>query len=76
MVLPDNVKPESSILYLSSFILEILKSSKEVPSVSSLYDAVQKLHEMSIHEFLLCLDWLFLMNIAYTDEEGVMRLCS
>lgn len=76
MILPDNVKPESSILYLSSFILESLKSSKEQLSVGLLYDMVKKNHDMPIHEYLLCLDWLYLMDMVHTDEEGVIKLCS
>ncbi len=76
MILPDNVKPESSILYLSSFILEALKDSKEHLSVGYLYDIVKKKHDMSIHEYLLCLDWLYLMNMACIDEEGAVRVCS
>lgn len=76
MVLPDNVKPEFSILYLSSFVLESLKCSKEQLSVGSLYDVVKRNHGMSIHEYLLCLDWLYMMNMVHTDKEGAVRLCS
>lgn len=76
MILPDNVRPESSILYLSSFILDSLNSTKEKLSVGSLYDMVKKRHDMSIHEYLLCLDWLFLMDMAQTDKNGAVSLCS
>lgn len=77
MVLPDNVRPESSILYLSSFILKVLShSTNERHSVSSLFDMVNKQHDISIHDYLLCLDWLFLMDFAYADEKGMVKLCS
>ena len=76
MVLPDNVNPESSILYLSSFIIDSLNSTKDKLSVGSLYDKVKDRHDMSIHEYLLCLDWLFLMDMAQTDKNGAVSLCS
>lgn len=76
MVLPDNVRPESSILYLSSFILKRLKARKSNYTLSTLFDVIQKQHDISIHDFLLCMDWLYLIDEVIVNSDGDIKLCS
>ena len=76
MVLPDNVRPESSILYLSSFILKRLKAGKSNYTLSTLFDVIQKQHDISIHDFLLCMDWLYLIDEVIVNSDGDIKLCS
>lgn len=69
MLLPINVNPESTIYYQGSFVLNEIKSAKRI-RLLELYTTVCKTHPMTISVFLLCLDWLYLVELATTNEQG------
>ena len=74
MLLPDNIHPELSIYYNSSIILRELE---KIPSqkIMALYHHVKKESEMSFSLFILSLDWLYLIQAAQINEEGVVQKC-
>lgn len=74
MLLPDNIHPELSIYYNGSFVLEELKK-KDNQTIMDLYQNVKVKNEMSFPTFLLCLDWLYLIEVAEMDERGDIQLC-
>ncbi len=41
-----------------------------------LYLKTKAEREMSMPVFVLCLDWLFLLNLITLDTHGVVELCS
>lgn len=75
MLLPDNIHPEQSIYYNGSFVLRALRQNQEF-NLLSLYQETLNLREMSLPVFVLCLDWLFLLDAVRLNEQGSFELCS
>lgn len=75
MLLPDNIHPEDSIYYNGAFVLQAIQQD---PSwdLLDLYQHTKQLKEMSMPIFMLCLDWLFLLNLLILDEQGRVELCT
>ena len=74
MLLPDNIHPELSIYYNGSFVLEELKKIDN-QTIMDLYQNVKVKNEMSFPTFMLCLDWLYLIEVAKMNEKGYIQLC-
>jgi hypothetical protein len=74
MLLPDNIHPENSIYYNGAFVLQVLQKKRNVDLVR-LYQEVKQIKEMAFPVFILCLDWLYIANIAEV-KEGRVELCS
>lgn len=74
MLLPDNIHPELSIYYNGSLVL---KELKEVDNqlIMDLYQNINEKNEMSFPTFMLCLDWLYLIEAAKINERGYIQLC-
>ena len=75
MLLPDNVHPENSIYYNSAFVIESLKKDTSY-NMLELYQAVKEKREMTFSVFVLCLDWLYLIDVAKVNSKGEIELCS
>lgn len=73
MLLPDNIQPELSIYYNGSLVLRELKK-KDNQTILVLYNSLKTIG-MSFSTFLLCLDWLYLVDAARVDEKGYVSLC-
>ena len=74
MLLPDNIHPELSIYYNGSVVLgELRKMDNQ--TIMDLYQNVKVKNEMSFPTFMLCLDWLYLIDVAKMDERGYIQLC-
>ena len=74
MLLPDNIHPENSIYYNGAILLKILQKKKSLDLVN-LYLEVKQIKKITFPVFILCLDWLYIANIA-KDKEGRVELCS
>ncbi len=74
MLLPDNIHPEDCIYYNGSIVLEIVQQNKRI-SLADLFAKVREKKTLSYSMFLLCLDWLFLINAVLVNE-GIVSLCS
>ncbi|KAF1296217.1 hypothetical protein BAU15_10550 [Enterococcus sp. JM4C] len=75
MLLPDNINPKLSIYYNSSLLLAVLNKKDGLPLIK-LYQEVKKKNDLSFTTFILCLDWLFLIESARVNEEGSVKLCT
>lgn len=74
MLLPDNIHPELSIYYNGSVVFgELRKMDNQ--TIMDLYQNVKVKNEMSFPTFMLCLDWLYLIEVAKMDERGYIQLC-
>ncbi len=73
MLLPDNIQPENSIYYNGALILEVMKEETYI-SLIDLYQQVAG--KMTFSLFVLCLDWLYLIELAEVDRKGMVKLCS
>ncbi|MGO4498611.1 ABC-three component system middle component 6 [Paenibacillus sp. 2RAB27] len=75
MLLPDNIHPEHSIFYNGSLVLIELQK-KPVQVIMDLFQNVKAEHSMSFSIFILCLDWLYLIDVAELNDVGEVKLCS
>lgn len=74
MLLPDNIHPEQSIYYNGAFVLQTLHKQR-IMDLLDLYMETQKLRQMTMPVFVLCLDWLYLLDIISLNEQGGVELC-
>ena len=74
MLLPDNINPENSIYYNGAIVLHTLQNEGRM-NLLDLYSKVSENKRMSFSVFILCLDWLYIINVAQIVEEEVV-LCS
>jgi hypothetical protein len=74
MLLPDNIHPENSLFYNGGLILQVLYKNNGL-DLLKLYQDVKQIRSMSFPVFILCLDWLFIANIAEV-KNGRVELCS
>lgn len=74
MLLPDNIHPELSIYYNGAFVLEELKKIDN-QSITDLYKNVKSNKDMSFPTFMLCLDWLYLIEAVKMNERGYIQSC-
>ena len=75
MLLPDNIHPELSIYYNGSLVLGELQQNNS-QSILQLFSKMKAKTDMSFPTFLLCLDWLYLINFAKINERGDIEICS
>jgi len=75
MLVPDNIHPEQTIYFNGAFVLEAIKENR-VMDLLDLYIQTKSKREMSMPVFLLCLDWLFLLNLVTLNSHGKVELCS
>jgi hypothetical protein len=75
MLVPDNIHPEQTIYYNGAFVLEAIKENR-VMDLLDLYIQTTSRREMSLPVFLLCLDWLFLLDLVTLNNQGKVVLCS
>jgi hypothetical protein len=75
MLLPDNIHPDNSIYYNGAFVIESLKKGK-CYTMLDLFQDVKEKKKMSFSIFILCLDWLYLIEVARFNSKGEIELCS
>lgn len=74
MLLPDNINPENSIYYNASFLMKSLQE-KSKQDFFELFQNSSELTDMSISTYVLCIDWLYLIDVVVIDEGGEISLC-
>jgi hypothetical protein len=75
MLVPDNIHPEQTIYFNGAFVLEAIQENR-VMELLDLYIQTKSKREMSMPVFLLCLDWLFLLDLVTLNSHGKVELCS
>jgi len=75
MLVPDNIHPEQTIYFNGAFVLEAIQENR-VMDLLDLYILTKSKKEMSMPVFLLCLDWLFLLDLVTLNNHGKVELCS
>lgn len=67
--------PENSIYFNGSFVIESMKKERK-HGLLDLYQEVKSKRNMSFSVFILCLDWLYLIDAAKINSNGEIELCS
>lgn len=63
MLMPNNTNPRNSIYFNASLIIEeINKDSEPDSSFWNLYQKMKEKHNMTLNVFVICLDWLYLID--------------
>ncbi|WP_363323755.1 ABC-three component system middle component 6 [Zoogloea sp.] len=75
MLLPDNVHPENTVYYNGAFVLGVARARPGLDWLD-LYAEVRDSRNMSVAVFVLCLDWLFLLELVVLDNYGRVQICS
>ena len=75
MLLPDNIHPENSIYYNGAIVLQALQGFVK-GALLDLYLEVKKLKNMTFQVYVLCLDWLYLLDLVKINNNGEIELCS
>jgi len=74
MLLPDNIHPEYSVYYNGAIVLQVLQNNGNM-ELLELYEKAKSVKAMSFPLFILCLDWLYLIDAAVL-KSGEVELCS
>ena len=75
MLVPDNIHPEQTIYFNGAFVLKAIQEHLVVDMLD-LYIHTTTERKMSMPVFVLCLDWLFLLNLITLNDHGKVKLCS
>jgi hypothetical protein len=75
MLIPDNIHPQQTIYFKGSFVLKAIQKHQAMDMLD-LYIETRVEQDMSMPVFVLCLDWLFLLNLVTLDDQGKVELCS
>jgi len=75
MLIPDNIHPNQSIYYNGAFVLKVLQENG-LQKLLDLYHNVKQEKKMTFPVFVLCLDWLFLLDLIVLNKNGEIELCS
>lgn len=73
MLLPDNIHPDNSVYYNGAIVLKILQEYEKV-ELLELYKKARQVKTISFPLFILCLDWLYLIDVAVLNA-GDVELC-
>lgn len=74
MLLPDNIHPDNSVYYNGAIVLEILQENGKM-ELFDLYEEAKGMKSISFPLFILCVDWLYLIDAAILNS-GKIELCS
>jgi len=73
MLLPDNIHPNNSVYYNGAMVLQVLQKNGKM-DLLELYEKVRDMKAISFPLFVLCLDWLYLIDAA-AIKSGEVELC-
>jgi hypothetical protein len=75
MLVPDNIHPEQTIYYNGAFVLRTIQKHPAMDMLDLYMQTITE-RQMSMPVFVLCLDWLFLLNVAKLNDHDMVELCS
>ncbi|MCI5190582.1 MAG: hypothetical protein D3905_12520 [Candidatus Electrothrix sp. AS4_5] len=75
MLVPDNIHPEQTIYFNGAFVLKTIKKNQTMDMLE-LYLQTKSEQNMTMPVFVLCIDWLYLLNLVRLNDKGMVELCS
>ena len=74
MIISKDINPQRDLYYLGAKVIEILSSSNDSKfDFFSVYEILKTSEKISVHLFILTLDWLFINGIIDEPEQGSLR---
>ncbi|MDU9047658.1 MAG: hypothetical protein Q3M30_02330 [Candidatus Electrothrix sp. Rat3] len=75
MLIPDNIHPEQTIYFNGAFVLKTIQKHRMMDMLE-LYVQTRSERNMTMPVFMLCIDWLYLLNLVTLNDKGMVELCS
>ena len=75
MLIPDNIHPEQTIYFNGAFVLKTIQKHRTM-DLLDLYVQTISERNMTMPVFVLCIDWLYLLNLVTLNDKGMVKLCS
>lgn len=74
MILNES-QPEKSLYVIGALIIESINQKDSVFYITELYEKLEGRLEVSFAQFILAIDWLFLIGIIIPTEDGRLKKC-
>ncbi len=75
MLLPDNIHPANSVYFNAAYVLRSITDHKP-HNVVELYQEVRKNHKIGFSLYILCIDWLYLIDLVEINHKGEINYVS
>lgn len=77
MILPRDIKPEDSLYFIGGNLLKTIKrlNAQEFDLLDLYQNHTNENNECSFNQYLLAIDWLFLLNLVSVNEKGQLKKC-
>ncbi len=77
MILPRDIKPEDSLYFIGGNLLKTINklNAKEFDLLGLYQDHTNENNECSFNQYLLAIDWLYLLNLVSVNEKGQLKKC-
>lgn len=77
MILPVDIKPEYSLYFIGGELLKTMKKegSNEFDLLGLYQDFITKNPDCSFNQYILALDWLYLIDLVKLNEKGHLQKC-
>jgi len=69
MIMPKDMSPKDSLYYKGYLVLREIKKQGSIKFSELVFNLRE---EISVNSLILTLDWLYLLNAAILDEEGMV----
>jgi hypothetical protein len=67
--------PQDSLYVLGAELLKILKDKNSKYTLFELYNIFIETRSIELKQFILTLDWLFLINAVNITDDGFISIC-
>lgn len=74
MLIPDSIHPQQTIYYNGSIVLKTLQENPSI-ELFNLFEKIKMEKDMRFPVFMLCLDWLYLIDLITLNDKGIVSLC-
>ena len=75
MLIPDNIHPEQTIYFNGAFVLKTIQKHRMMDMLDLYVQTISE-RNMTMPVFMLCIDWLYLLNLVTLNDKGMVELCS
>lgn len=76
MIISKDTNPERDLYYLGAKVIEILSNDDDKQlDFFSVFEKLRSSEMISVHLFILTLDWLFITGVINKLEQGQIEKC-
>lgn len=75
MIISKDTNPERDVYYLGAKLIDIISKENEMFDFFEVYKKINISEKVSMNLYSLTLDWLYIMGVVDSSEEGGVRKC-